>query len=137
LPLRIPGVGELAMTLSASAMANGQRDDFLHPERHPDWVHRYEVQMQYKGFRRGMLETVRGDVFKRPARSFHTLARSRIPILLVWGKADRTVPFSQSDTVRAAFPRAEFHAIEEAAHLPQIEQAAVVDSVLVSFLRAH
>ena len=136
-PLRIPGVAELLMTLNASSMAKGQRDDFLHPEHYPDWVERYEVQMRYKGFRRGMLETVRGDVFKRPARSFHTLARSRIPILLVWGKADRTVLFSQSDTVRAAFPRAEFHAIEEAAHLPQIEQAAVVDSLLVSFLRAH
>ena len=53
------------------------------------------------------------------------------------GKADRTVPFSRSDTVRKAFPRAEFYAIDGAAHLPQIEQAAFVDSVLLSFLRSH
>jgi pimeloyl-ACP methyl ester carboxylesterase len=135
--LRLPGVGEFVVTLAAPAMAKGQLDDFLHPDRYPDWVARYEVQMQYKGFRRSMLETMRGDVFKRPATSFTALARSRIPILILWGKADRTVPFSLSDTVRAAFPRAEFHAIEGAAHLPQIEQAALVDSVLVRFLRAH
>jgi pimeloyl-ACP methyl ester carboxylesterase len=136
-PLRIPGVGELVMTIAAPLMAKGQLDDFLHPERYPDWVKRYEVQMQYKGFRRSMLETMRGDVFKRPAKSFTALAQSRIPILLLWGKADRTVPFANSDTVRAAFPRAEFHAIDDAAHLPQMEQAALVDSVLLSFLRAH
>jgi pimeloyl-ACP methyl ester carboxylesterase len=136
-PLCIPGVGEFVMTVAAPAMAKGQRDDFLHPERHSDWVERYEVQMQYEGFRRGMLETVRGDVFKRRATSFTALAQSRTPMLILWGTADRTVPFSRSDTARAAFPRAEFHAIDGAAHLPQIEQATLVDSVLLSFLRRH
>jgi pimeloyl-ACP methyl ester carboxylesterase len=137
LPMRIPGVGEFVMAMGSPAMANGQLTDFLHPKRHPDWVARYEVQMQYDGFRRSMLATVRGDVFKRPAASFTTLAQSRIPILILWGKADRTVPFSRSATVRAAFPRAELHAIDGAAHLPQIEQATVVDSVLLGFLRRH
>jgi pimeloyl-ACP methyl ester carboxylesterase len=138
LPLRIPGVGEfLVTTVAAPGMARSQLDDFLRPERHPDWAERYEVQMQYEGFRRSFLETARGDVFKRPASSFTALAQSRIPVLILWGRADRTVPFSRSDTVRAALPRAEFHAIEGAAHLPQIERATLVDSILLSFLRRH
>jgi len=37
----------------------------------------------------------------------------------------------------AAFSRAKFHAIDGAAHLPQIEQASLVDSVLLTFLRPH
>jgi pimeloyl-ACP methyl ester carboxylesterase len=136
--LRVPGLGEYVMTTMASQkMAPGQLTDFLHPERYPDWVSRYRVQMQYKGFLRAMLATYRGDVGKRPAASFTTLMHGQIPILLIWGKEDHTVPFSRSDTVRAAFPRAEFHPIDSAAHLPQIEQAAVVDSILVRFLRAH
>lgn len=136
-PLSIRGLGEFVLTVAATEMAKSQLTDFLHPERYPDWVERYEVQMQYKGFRRSMLETMRGDVFKRPARSFSALAQSQIPMLILWGKADRTVPFALSDTVRAAFPRGEFHAIDGAAHLPQIEQATVVDSLLQRFLRAH
>jgi pimeloyl-ACP methyl ester carboxylesterase len=39
--------------------------------------------------------------------------------------------------VLAASPRADFHAIDGAAHLPQLEQPTLVDSVLVAFLRAH
>jgi pimeloyl-ACP methyl ester carboxylesterase len=135
LPLRLPGIGTLAMTLGASGMAKGQLDDFVHPERYPDWVSRYEVQMQYKGFRRAMLETTRGDVFKRNIRTFTSVTRTQPPTLLLWGKKDKTVPFTQSDSVRAAFPHAEFDAIDDAGHLPHIEQAAAVDSILIGFLR--
>ena len=134
LPLRNAFTGNLALTFGASSMAKGQLDDFVHPERYPDWVSRYEVQMRYPGFRRSILETQRHDVFKRPARTFQTLARSGIPMLVLWGKEDHTVPITFSDTIRAAFPRAELHVIEGAAHLPHIEQAAVVDSILVKFL---
>lgn len=133
-PLRTVFTGNLALTFGASSMARGQLDDFVHPERYPDWVSRYETQMRYKGFRRSILETQRHDVMKRPARSFQTLARSGIPMLLLWGKEDHTVPISFSDTIRAVFPHAEFHAIEGAGHLPHIEQAAVVDSILLEFL---
>jgi pimeloyl-ACP methyl ester carboxylesterase len=136
-PLRHAFTGNLALTFGASSMAKGQLDDFVHPERYPDWVSRYEVQMRYAGFRRSILETQRHDVFKQPARSFRTLARSGIPMLVLWGKEDHTVPFFFSDTIRAAFPQAEFHAIEGAGHLPHIEQAAVVDSILMKFLESH
>lgn len=135
IPLGISGVGEFVTLLLATTLARGQRDDLLHPENFPDWTSRYEVQMQYPGFRRGFLETVRHDVFKRPARSFVALAENRTPMLILWGTMDRSVPFSRSDTVRAAFPRAEFHAIEGAAHLPQMEQPALVNRVLLDFLR--
>jgi len=136
--LRIPGVGEYAMTaLAAPSMASGQLSDFLHPERYPNWVPRYEEQMQYKGFLHSLLATQRADVFTRPASSFTTLARSGIPILIIWGRQDHTVPFSRSDTMRAAFPRAILVAIDSAGHLPQIEQAAQVDTAMVRFLRSH
>jgi pimeloyl-ACP methyl ester carboxylesterase len=135
-PLGTPVVGEYVMTtFAAPSMAKGQLGDFLHPERYPDWVSRYAVQMQYKGFLHSLLATQRSDVFTRPATSFTTLAHSNTPILLVWGREDHTVPFTRSDTIRAAFPRAQLVAIDSAGHLPQIEQAAQFDSALVRFLR--
>ncbi len=136
-PFRIPGVADLLAIVLARRMAAGELDDFLHPERHPDWVPRYEVQMRYKGFRRSILATLRGDTLERPASSFTRLVQGPLPILIVWGTADRTAPFAGAAAVRAAYPRAEFHAIEDAAHLPHIEQAALVNSILVTFLSAH
>lgn len=136
-PAGIPVLGEFALALGAAQLAQGQLTDFLHPDRHPDWVSRYEPQMRYKGFRRALLRTMRGDVLKRPAKSFADLSQSQVPILLIWGKEDRTVPFVLSDSVRAAFARAEFHAIDSAAHLPHMEQTSLVDSLLLRFLRVH
>ena len=75
LPLRIPGVATLTLTRGASVLGKGQLDDFVHPERYPDWVPRDEVQMRYKGFRGSIMDTGRGDVLKRPARRFTTLVR--------------------------------------------------------------
>ena len=138
LPMRLRGLGEYLMTTTvAPGMAKSQFDDFLHPERHPDWATRYRPQMGYKGFLRSMLQTIRGDVLTRPAASFTSLAHGQTPILIFWGRADHTVAFAKSDTVRAAFPQAEFYAIDSAAHLPHIEQAARVNSILLSFLRVH
>jgi pimeloyl-ACP methyl ester carboxylesterase len=47
---------------------------------------------------------------------------------------DETVPFERNAMVRKAIPGAEFHAIEGAAHLPILEQAARTDSIILAFL---
>lgn len=136
-PLSVAGLGEYAMTILAPLMAEGQRDDFLHPERFPDWVSRYREQMRYPGFRRALIRTMRGDAMREAADAFSAIGRSGIPILLAWGREDHTVPFVRSTAVRQAFPRAEFHAIDSAGHIPQYERPEIVSPLLLKFLRAH
>ena len=41
------------------------------------------------------------------------------------------------DLILQAIPDAEFHAIDGAAHLPILEQAARTDSIVLEFLRRH
>ena len=60
-----------------------------------------------------------------------------LPILLIWGREDHTVPFERSASARQAFPRAEFQVIDSAGHLPQYERADIVGPLLVRFLRSH
>jgi pimeloyl-ACP methyl ester carboxylesterase len=61
-------------------MATGQLYDFLHPERHPDWVARYRVQQQFKGLARRGGALARRSRWRRirmsrPAESAHTPGR--------------------------------------------------------------
>jgi len=67
--------------------------------------------------------------------AFAELGKSGKPVLLIWGRADQTVPFSVSDDVRKAIPQAEFHAIDDAAHLPFYEHPEIVNPILIEFLR--
>ena len=135
-PMDIPGVGEFGMTMFAPALPGDQRDDFLHPERFPDWASRYREQMEYHGFRRAILRTIRGDAMRDPPDAFSAVD-AQLPVLLIWGRQDHTVPFERNAAVRRAFPRAAFQAIDSAGHLPHYERADVVGPLLVRFLKSY
>lgn len=127
----------LWQTTAVPAMAAGQASDFLHPERFPDWADRYRPQMRFKGFGHALLSTRRAEAGLPMDSVYRTVARGGMPVMLLWGTSDHTVPFARNASVRAAIPAAEFHAIDGAAHLPILEQAARTDSLLLRFLGAH
>jgi pimeloyl-ACP methyl ester carboxylesterase len=121
--------------LRAPTMTASQRDDFAHPERYPDYFTKYATQMRYEGFRRSVRSTILNFFPVDNTGAYTELGKSGKPVLLVWGRADQTVPFSVSNDVRKAVPQAEFHAIDDAAHLPFYEHPEIVNPILVEFLR--
>jgi pimeloyl-ACP methyl ester carboxylesterase len=136
-PMNIRGVGEYAAVLMVPTMAKRQLDAFHRPERYPDWPDRWREQMRYDGFRRSVLSMVREDALKKSPSDFSHLGKSGLPILLVWGRDDRMAPYSRSDTVRAAFPAAEFHVIDSSGHIPQYETPGAFAPLMIRFLRGH
>ena len=59
------------------------------------------------------------------------LHRVRVPTLVLWGARDRVVAPSYGEAFAQAIPNARFVTIEQAAHLPHLEQpAAFADQVL-------
>jgi pimeloyl-ACP methyl ester carboxylesterase len=65
------------------------------------------------------------------------LGQVRIPVLVVWGEADRIVTPAYGATYAAAFPDARFERIPQAGHLPQIEQPTATFAVIDEFLRSQ
>jgi len=134
----VPGVGDyLWQTLAVPRMADGQFGDLLRPERFPDWAQRYRVQMRYRGFGHSLLSTRRNIAGTNMDSVYRDVGATGVPTLLLWGIADRTVPFETNGSVRKAIPNAEFHAIDGAAHLPILEQAQRTDSIMLAFLAKH
>jgi pimeloyl-ACP methyl ester carboxylesterase len=127
----------LWQVLAVPGMADGQASDFVDPSGFPDWVDRYREQMRYRGFGRALLS----HRVERTGISMDTVyqrvARESIPVLLLWGTEDKTVPFVWSDSVRKAIPAAEFHAIQGVGHLPILEKASQTDSLMLAFLARH
>src|SRR3569833_3274574 len=75
---------------SLPGMAEGQTSDFVDASRFPDWVARYRVQMQYKGFGHSLWSS---RVFRRGLDTdtiYARVAAAKIPVLLVWGEKDKT-----------------------------------------------
>jgi pimeloyl-ACP methyl ester carboxylesterase len=134
----VPLVGDyLWQTLAVPRMAQGQFDDLLRPERFPDWADRYRPQTKFRGFGHALLSTRRNIAGTNMDSVYRDVGATGVPTLLLWGIADKTVPFETNGSVRRAIPGAEFHSIEGAAHLPILEQAQHTDSLILAFLAKH
>ena len=94
---RIPAVGPLAwQALVVPTMADGQLSDFVHPDRFPDWTDRYREQMQFRGFGRALLSTLSARTGVAMDSVYHVVATANVPVLLIWGMKDKTVPFASN-----------------------------------------
>ena len=130
-------IGDLVFQWNSRTWASGQLDDFLHPERYPDWSGRYAIQMQYKGFRRGRWSDAVANADLDTRNALAEVGKNPRPVLVLWGKQDRTVPIERSKALLAALPRAQFVPVDSAGHLPQWEQQAVTHAALFAFLREN
>jgi pimeloyl-ACP methyl ester carboxylesterase len=136
--LRWPLIGEYMMAVDfAPKLPDSQKNDFDHPERFPEWADRFRPQMEFKGFRRAVLSTLRNYLAEDWSKGFACVGGGTAPVLLVWGKDDRDVPFALSNDVRAAIPRSQFLPVDDAAHVPFLEHPEIVVPAWVEFLRAH
>jgi pimeloyl-ACP methyl ester carboxylesterase len=136
--LRTPVVGEYIMdAVLGPKLSDSQRDDFVHPERYPDYFPRYAVQMRYRGFRRALLSSVRYFFHHDDGPEYRQVGQSHKPVLLIWGREDKDVPFEVSRQVLDSIPQAKFHPIDDAAHVPFYEHPEVVNPLLIEFLQKN
>jgi pimeloyl-ACP methyl ester carboxylesterase len=112
-----------------------QLDDFLHPERFPDWPDRYRVQIQYRGFRRAQRSTALSNADVDQGPELKRVGEHPRSVIAFWGKQDNAVPIEFSATLLQAMPRARLVPVEDSGHLPQWEQPGVVHPALIAFLR--
>ena len=134
-PLEIPFIGDYAgRVLAVPFVAKAQTKDFKHPELFSKYDRTYRLQMRYKGFSRAILSTIKSLPQWDALSSLKFVSKTDIPVLLVWGREDRTVPLAVSDKVREIAPCAEFHVIDEAAHMPHYERPEIFNPIIIRFL---
>ena len=135
--LAVPFAGEVLIGLLwsirvvkkiASRLPDGEQTGEFGPN--------YMVQMQYKGFKRALLSTIRNNMLGSFLDVYERIGKMNKPVLLFWGPHDRTVPFEHNKILRKALPNVRFHAIENTGHIPHFEKPAQVNPILLKFLKA-
>jgi pimeloyl-ACP methyl ester carboxylesterase len=133
-----PVVGEwLARSWFLPMLSSSQLEDFAHPERVPGWAERFQPQMRYDGFGRAILSTIRHVAAESSVPDFEKVGRSGLPVLLVWGEADKTLPYAHHADVQRAIPQAQFVSLPGLGHLPVVEDPARTDPQIAAFLKQH
>jgi len=133
--MRLPLIGPLIWQATVvPGLADGQLSDFVEPSRWPDWPDRYRPQMRFRGFGRALWASSMAMEDVKLDSVYAAMARTGLPVMLVWGREDHTVPFELSDRLRAAIPQVRFEPIDGAAHLPHMERTDLVNPLLIEFL---
>ena len=109
--------------------------DFFDPRLVEHFQSHYRIQMQYRGFLRAVLSTMRNGLLASFIETYRQIGKMDKPVLLFWGRDDRTVPFEHSLDLRAALPHVEFRVIENCGHIPHYERPAEFNPLLLEFLQ--
>jgi pimeloyl-ACP methyl ester carboxylesterase len=116
-------------------MVNNMARDFFDPNLVEQFKARYRLQMQFRGFLRAILSSIRSGMLESFLDVYRQVGRTGLPILLLWGRNDTTVPMEHAGVLCAAMPDAEFHVIEDCGHIPHYERPDEVNPLLLAFLR--
>jgi pimeloyl-ACP methyl ester carboxylesterase len=80
------------------------------------------------------MRIVAGDPYMHDPALLNSLGLIGIPVLVIWGDSDRIVTPAYGARYASAFPNARFQIVENAGHLPQIEQPAATFALIDSYV---
>jgi pimeloyl-ACP methyl ester carboxylesterase len=83
---------------------------------------------------RAALQAYTGQGMTDPAL-LGQLSSVRIPVLVVWGAADRIYPPQHGEAFAKAIPGAQLVVLEQAGHLPQLEAPSALLTAVLEFIR--
>ncbi|MEO8236354.1 MAG: alpha/beta hydrolase [Flavobacterium sp.] len=131
-----PLVGMIWMNSFPSAMANRFNAPFiLHKPENRDSNHsRYSVAVLKSAGGKNAFKQGRGSaVSKIPEEA---LQRIYNETLIIWGKEDKLFSPEFGEATTKIMPNAKFHLIQNAGHLPLIDQPEIFNKILCDFLIA-
>ena len=132
----LPGISELILGLvETEKMMHGLACDFFDPSYIKLFRDQYSTQIQIKGFKRAILSTLRNKTVNGFPKVYEQLGKLSIPIMLLWGRNDQTLPLKQSEALLKLITPVEFDIIDNCGHIPHYERPEMVNPTLINFLK--
>lgn len=131
----VPGVSEAILGLfGTEQMVRNVASDFFERQQVESFQDRYRIQMQYRGFKRAILSSIRHGMLDAHPEIYAGLNAQTFPLMIIWGEEDHTVPFGQSRMLLKLARRARFGAIPGCGHIPHFERPDLVNPIILDFL---
>ena len=135
---KIPLVAEAILRLvGGGGLVQSAAKDFFDPKLMDHFKDQYRVQMQFKGFQRALLSTLRNGMLESFIETYRVVGTTGMPVALFWGRDDKTVPIEQSREIRSAIPNLEFYVIEECGHIPHYEKPEIFNPLILEFFQTN
>jgi len=123
--------------VAGSALARGLAAVGLRANADVAEVARGYASLADRGHRAAFLATLRavvGTAGQRVHAGDRLYLTEGVPVLIVWGRADRMIPVAHGEHAHEAIPGSRLEIFDEAGHMPQLEAPARFVTVLERFL---
>lgn len=135
----ISGMGELIFAVAGVKLSmNGCAAELIHAdeEGHDEYTRQFAYSTRFKGLGRCLLASLRHTILntKRTTENYKVFADHHIPTLVLWGTADKTMPYYQIDRMKEVLPEATFQTLEGSGHIFLYDEGDRTMEYVVPFL---
>jgi pimeloyl-ACP methyl ester carboxylesterase len=133
----LPRVGEFMYGLNSNFFRRlALNTNWIHHRQHITESYFEHVTRFHKvaGSTEVMLTILRKQFFDTLEDDIHRLGEMDVPVLIVWGRYDKTIPLERGHAMHHILSGSHLEIFEQAGHCPHDEQAAKFNQLAVDFL---
>ena len=136
---KVPGLGELIFNNVAGPMLLKKTTSELYyvNDEEKDYYQRsFAGPIQYKGFLKATLSSLRHTILRTDLamEGYKKVAENKLPLLVIWGTIDKTMPYYQIERMKAVCPHAEFITYENSGHIFLFDEGDRTCKDILAFL---
>lgn len=118
---RLPILGELMfLTLGTKILLKKCCYELIYNKEESDYyTEQFADCIRYKGFSRATLSSLRYTILNQTATipNYEAIAKTDIPVVLIWGTADKTMPYYQAKLICEIISRTKLYTFENSGHI--------------------
>lgn len=106
--------------LGGKLLLKGSCSELIHsPEATDYYLEKFAEGARYKGFLSAALSSLRFTLMRPDVTvaNYVQTAKNNVPVCTIWGTADKTMPYYQSEQLRRIFPQMHFYTFENSGHI--------------------
>lgn len=134
---RLRGVAEFLMSLPTDRIRRMNLEDIWIHDRDSLTEDIYQKLTQYQkieGTTEALLTILRKDFFNTLEAEIRELGQLDIPILIIWGREDVSLPISNAQEMARLISGSRLEVLDHAGHLANFDRAATFNELVIDFL---
>ena len=137
----LKGIGDVFFkTFGGKALTKKCASEIIYSgeEVKKNYEEKFAYTFQYKGVLNATLSSMRNTIlaFDEAAKGYEGTAKAKTPVLVVWGTADKTMPYYQNEEMQRVLPEMRLVTFEGSGHIFLYDEGARTLAEVLPFLKA-